>query len=194
MTQNASGDSRQNRHHDGATEVPARRDKSADPASTATALAAWSPWRHLREGHPEVRVFETELPPGYLGCTDHDQGIIWLDSRLTRAEQRCTLAHELAHLERGPLGDGDKDADEQACDEWAARRLVPLSDLMAALRWCSDLRAVAEELWVDKRIVQARLECLTATERERLPISARQKLSELPPAAHKLDESTVEPR
>lgn len=130
----------------------------------------WSPWRHLREYHPRVHVHEVELPPGLLGCVDHAAGVIWLDSRLNQAEKRCTLAHELGHLERGPglCDPGHDDAEERVIDAWAARLLIPIRDLAKAFQWSAHLPEIAEELWVDEHMLRARLRGLTDTEQDQV--------------------------
>lgn len=122
---------------------------------------------HLRKHHPDVAVHETELPPGYMGCTDHARRVIWLDSRLTCAEQRATLAHEIGHLELDTVHDGEVAmAAEAVVDAWAARKLISAADLVSAFRCCPHLADIAEELWVDLDTVRARLGCLTDDEHD----------------------------
>lgn len=128
----------------------------------------WSPWRHLREHYSDVRVYETELPVRLLGCVDLDQRIIWLDSRLTQAERRCTLAHELGHLDRGvvccdPVA---AEVEERAIDGWAARMLIPVGSLVRAFQWSCHLPEIADELWVDLHMLRARLRGLTDCEQD----------------------------
>lgn len=102
-----------------------------------------------------------------LACVDLDKRLIWLDSRLTQAERRCSLAHELGHLERGSLCDpAAHTAEERAVEEWAARRLIDAHALSHALQWSCHLDEVAEELWVDEHLVRARLRCLTDDEQD----------------------------
>jgi hypothetical protein len=131
--------------------------------------APWSPWRHLRQRHPGVRVKETELPCGVLGCIDHYQKIIWLDSRLLSREQRATLAHEIGHLELDHFMHGKWiSAPEWKVDRWAARRLIPFVDLLRAFQWSDDLEEMAEELWVDRHTLGTRLRCLTDDEQDQV--------------------------
>jgi Zn-dependent peptidase ImmA (M78 family) len=127
---------------------------------------SWSPWRHLRENHPDVVVYEHEMPDGYLGCIDAENRIIWLDSRLTQAERRSALAHELGHLERGPAPAGEHadPVEERAVNVWAARKLIAIPDLAAALGWSSHLSEIAEELWVSVHMLTVRLETMTQAE------------------------------
>lgn len=130
----------------------------------------WSPWRHLKDQFPDVEVYEIEFSVKMLGCVDLDKRIIWLDSRLTQAERRCTLAHELGHLERGvvccdPLA---AENEERAIDEWAARMLIPAGSLVRAFQWSSHLPEIADELWVDLHMLRARLRGLTDCEQDAL--------------------------
>lgn len=136
------------------------------------APGAWSPWRYLRRHHGDVRVYETELPGDMLGCIDMDQRIIWLDSRLTEAERRSVLTHEIGHLERGLPCDRDAsnatDASERDIDQWAGRKLIPIHALAHAFQWAGSLPEIAEELWVHERLLRERLRCLTDEEQDTL--------------------------
>lgn len=95
---------------------------------------------------------------------------IWLDRRLGQAGRRSTLAHELVHLDRGmPVGDARaRTREEAAVEATAARRLVSLAQLSDALRWVrtGSVSELADELWVDETVIRARLNGLTAAERD----------------------------
>jgi hypothetical protein len=157
VTENAIGSRRQTPH---LLRAVTRADEQRRERSRRIRHTPWSPGWHVRRHYPDVVVYEAELPAGYLGCTDADRGIIWLDSRLTSGEQRATLAHEVGHLELGP------GATERMVDDWAARRLIGVTDLAAGLRIFGGLPAVAEELWVDERMVRARIAGLSEDERD----------------------------
>ena len=60
------------------------------------------PWRRLRD-RPDWLLEWDMLPPGLMGSTCHRRRVITLDLRLSQAERRCTIAHELEHVERGPM-------------------------------------------------------------------------------------------
>lgn len=127
----------------------------------------WSPWRYLRGHHPDVSVHEAELPDGYMGCTDHRQRVIWLDTRLTAAERRCTLAHEIGHLELDVVAHGTLvTCAEDAADAWAARRLICSREFVQAFAWSCDLHEIAEELFVDVKTLRARIRCTTDEEQD----------------------------
>lgn len=127
----------------------------------------WNPWLHLRQHHPDVRVHEVELPRHRLGCVDLARRIVWLDWRLTDAERRSTLAHEIGHLERGMCCDPiAQPAEERAVDDWAARLLIDARALVRAIQWSAHLPEIADELCVDMYMVEARLRGLTDDEQD----------------------------
>lgn len=107
------------------------------------------------------------LPVGVFAWTDHASRRIVMDAGLLQAERRSTLAHELEHVARGPLPADPVLAarEEIACEEAAARRLIPLEALLDALRWSSDVCELADELWVDVQLARVRLERLHPSER-----------------------------
>jgi hypothetical protein len=86
---------------------------------------------------------------------------IWLCSTLTQAERRCTLTHEIVHIERGPLPAGDAAArrEEEIVNDIASRRLIPLDALVDAFRWHRHPTPVqlADELWVDVPTLEFRM-------------------------------------
>lgn len=124
------------------------------------------PWRRLR-GLSDWLVAWCRLPGDLLGLTDHDARVIVLDQGLNQAERRCTLAHELEHVERGPVpADPILAAREESAIEAAvARRLIDLHSLGEALAWSRQPVEVAEELWVDELTLRARLDDLQPAER-----------------------------
>lgn len=124
----------------------------------------YHPWRHLRS-IPDLRLSWADLP-GLLGIVRGRD--ITLATGQLQAERRCTLAHELVHVERGTAEEPWCEREERHVDAIAARRLVPLDDLIEAVLWARNVHELAEELWVDVATVQARLASLTAAERERV--------------------------
>lgn len=120
------------------------------------------PWRLLRDDWPHVDLHYAELPAGTWGLSDGRT--IWLDEGLSQAERRCTLMHELVHMERGERSCQD-DATETHVHVLVARRLIPLALLLSAIVWARDVLELADELWVDVETVQARLDHLHPAER-----------------------------
>lgn len=109
-----------------------------------------------------------------MGEWDPRTSTVRVDRTLQYDERRCTLAHELAHVDRGDVGHDPRhpDAwrytvrDERAADALAARRLISLEALLDALLWSIDPREVAEWLDVDLATLKARTDNLTADEAE----------------------------
>lgn len=101
------------------------------------------------------------------GAWDPDTRIIWLHHDLTHPERRSTLAHELVHALRGDEACLDPilgARQEKSVDRVAVRLLVTLDQFADALSWCLDDRELAAELCIDRAMVQAMRESLTADE------------------------------
>lgn len=95
--------------------------------------------------------------------------VIALRADTSAAQRRCTLTHEIIHLERG-VGDCGPWAarEELAVHSAAARRLVTPALLAAAVRELGggdDLAKLAESLDVDQQTLRLRLRLITASER-----------------------------
>lgn len=106
------------------------------------------------------------LPGDVVGVTDWAHRTVTLDVRLTQVERRCTIAHELEHIARGPAPAWDVVREELAVDAAVARCLIPLGRLATAVAWSLDPHEIAEELWVDVPTLEARARGLTAGERD----------------------------
>lgn len=125
----------------------------------------WHPWRALREREQIIVYWTDDLTCGVLGATDGAR--VWMARDQLQAERRCTLTHELVHLEWAHLGEQSA-AIERAVAVEAARRLIPVEDLVRAAAWAVSVEEAAEELWVDVDTLLVRLENLNENERERL--------------------------
>lgn len=125
----------------------------------------WNPWRYVGKHYPDIRV-ETrlELPGRTWGMTSGNH--IWLCRLLGQVERRCTLTHELIHLERGPVPADPRGyaREEQTVSRLAARRLITLPALADGLRWTRDPDQLADALWVDVPTLQARMNGLDPVE------------------------------
>ena len=104
--------------------------------------------------------------PGY-GVAARPPGVksrVWINRILTQVERRCTLTHELVHLERGPAPAEARARarEERIVDVIAARRLIPITALIDAYRWCpaGHPAELAEELWVDIPTLRTRMATL----------------------------------
>lgn len=115
--------------------------------------------------YPNVTVItDKELPGPVWGLTSGTR--IWLCRRLNQVRRRCTLTHEIVHLERGltPVDSRGLAREERAVDAIAARRLITLDALTDGLRWTRDPEQLAEHLWVDVPTLQARMKNLDPIE------------------------------
>lgn len=135
------------------------------PAGRVPAVG-WSPWAAVAD-HPDVDVlFVPGLPT--RGLYWPDRQTICIRSGLTRTMRRSILAEEYAHHQLGhrPHPDRSETARlELRARRWAARRLISLTELAAALRGASSWAEVAEALDVDVALLHARTACLSEGER-----------------------------
>lgn len=127
----------------------------------------YDPWAHA--AGLDLRIVFRELPGDLMGVYFHGPSrVIALDSRLTQAERRCTLAHELVHLERGDDGRCASAWHESKLEvqvhQVAARRLIHAADLALALILHEHPADQADELWVDELTLAARLAGLSTAE------------------------------
>lgn len=128
----------------------------------------WHPWRHLQRCYPHIDVsFPSCLKFGCLGEWTADG--ITIDGTSNQRERRCTLTHEIVHIERGPVPNDPHLAvrEERVVECITARRLISLETLIDALVW-NRLRVddeLAEELWVDLPTLEHRVRDLTDGER-----------------------------
>lgn len=137
-------------------------------------MTTYNPWADLgSRPHICCDSRTVELPAGTGWWLPDVMGIV-LDRRLTRVERRCALAHELRHVDNGdvqifPIGpDGPRLAKRQEtrADREAARRLVSVNALAAAMRTHpNDPAAVAHELDVTVDVLRCRLDHLADAER-----------------------------
>lgn len=130
-------------------------------------MTRWHPWRHAAEHYPDVVIScHCELPAHVWGLTSFPLRKVWLCRRLRQVHRRCTLTHELIHLERGPLPADPTSAarEEKIVDELAARRLITFGELTDGLRWTRDASELAEALWVDLPTLRTRMDTLDPVE------------------------------
>lgn len=127
----------------------------------------YNPWDDAARRHPDVHIEWHPLLPAHA-LWSPSQRVILVDETITRAERRCALAHELAHIDTG-----DRPTDmcffsrrqETAADKLAARRLVAVDHLAWAARWADDLRELAAELDVTVNVLALRCTLLHPAER-----------------------------
>ncbi|MDT0451848.1 ImmA/IrrE family metallo-endopeptidase [Streptomyces hesseae] len=92
--------------------------------------------------------------------------LIILSNGLTAVQERCALAHELEHAQRGdvdcrviehPTARTWGRRQESRADEAAARRLISTAALEAAMRWAHSHEEAAQELQVTEHMLRVRL-------------------------------------
>lgn len=110
----------------------------------------------------ELRIVDG-LPDGVMGVTDGET--IWLRRGLSQRERRCTIAHELEHIDRGLVTRCDSRL-ERELHAAVARQLIPIENLLDVVAWTDSFQEAAEELWVDVDTLMARLDGLTGEERQ----------------------------
>src|SRR5581483_10769071 len=127
---------------------------SSVPQASIGAMTAdvdYDPWREAADRWPELQIRLEPMSGRLLGWLSYP--IVALRRDSSAAQQRCTLAHELVHLERGTLDCGPWAArEERLVHAEAARRLVPVSQLAGAVQVAGgthDLAALARTLDVD---------------------------------------------
>lgn len=124
------------------------------------------PWRAFRD-LVEWTLHWRPMPEGILGVTDFTARTVTLDTRLTQAERRCTIAHETQHINRGPVPASAvyRSREERYVDQAAARQLIDIRALGEAIAWSESHAEAAEELWVDEATLRARLAHLHPSEK-----------------------------
>lgn len=133
----------------------------------------WHPWRRLRDlTHVGLAWQDVDDEMGHV---DWLPPCVTITVGMTQAERRCTLTHELVHLERGPCPPGDEEREEKIVEREAARLLIDIRKLGESLAWASCPEEAADELWVDVPTLRARLAGLHPSERHYL----RERLSHL---------------
>lgn len=152
-------------------------DEHSPTVPTASAVGAvgavdavgkpYDPWRDLRENWPDIDAV-VEPMAGYL-LGELRYPVIALRAGTSAAQQRCTLTHELVHLERGVTDCGPwAGREEVLVHSEVARRLISLTALGGAIRELGgdhDVGALAQLLDVDRQTALLRLQRLTAAER-----------------------------
>lgn len=128
-------------------------------------MGTYDPWRDL-SSRAYLRVEFVDTPTGRRGVIDGNT--ILIDQHQLQTERRCTVAHELVHDERRvfPVDPVMRAREETLVEATAARRLIAMPDLVDALRACSTRLAheLAEHLWVDPPMLEARMSALDPLE------------------------------
>ncbi len=141
-----------------------------DRSDQTTRRGPYDPWRDVAANWPDLEIIERPLRGRLLGELRYP--VIVLRAGTSAAQRRCTLAHEIVHLERGVT----------ECGRWAAReelavhlvascRLLPIDLLAACIRdagGTQHLAAVAQRADVDLDTLRLRLARLSAADCARI--------------------------
>jgi hypothetical protein len=126
-----------------------------------------SPEHRLRTRWPHVRVLFRRLG-GAWGRTvwdEHRHPTVYLSPGLDAIPLRCTLAHEMMHVEFGPPDVDDCPDNEHRVQietaKWLLPDIVEVADLLAA----HDLYETADRLFVTPMVLLMRLAYLEPWER-----------------------------
>lgn len=130
---------------------------------TVTPVPLPHPWRRLRElAHVTLAWHEG----GPMGLTTHSTATVSLRRGLTWEERRCTLQHELIHIEDGPVPVGLREKDEERVRRATALRMIPdIRPVGDAIAWAHSEHEAAEELGVDVDVLEYRLRHMSPMER-----------------------------
>lgn len=124
------------------------------------------PWRWLRNLAHVTLLWHDG---GDMGEADFEAQTVSIRRGMTYEERRCTLLHELLHLERGPALTTTVGRDEDAVRRATARLMLPsVRALGEALAWAHNEQEAAEELAVDVGVLRDRLRWLHPSERHYL--------------------------
>jgi Zn-dependent peptidase ImmA (M78 family) len=127
----------------------------------------YNPWLDAHRRYPDIHIEWHPIAPTRAAWIPSER-IILVDESISRAERRCALAHELAHIDTGDMATNQCWYDarqETAADRLAARRLVDPHDLAAVARWCIDPREIAAELEVTLDVLALRWRWMHPAER-----------------------------
>jgi len=118
------------------------------------------PWRRLRALTDVTLLWHDDGP---MGETDFEAGTISIRRGLTWEERRCTVLHEVLHVERGPVPGGLADREELRVQKETARLMLPsVKAIGDAYAWAQgDDEGAAAELGVDVDVLRTRMRYMT---------------------------------
>ena len=90
--------------------------------------------------------------------------MIFMSTRLLQVQRRCTLMHELVHLDMGHDGCQDETV-EARVRRATARRLLTASQLVPVAQWTQSIEEAADELWVTPEVLRDFMASLSPVER-----------------------------
>lgn len=85
---------------------------------------------------------------------------IWVDDRLNEVQEKCAIAHELVHIERGH-STVQPEAVEMSVRYAVAKQLLPLEAIAGVCKEDRSLAAIAKDLGVTRQVLMDRAATLT---------------------------------
>jgi hypothetical protein len=139
-------------------------------AASRLPVGQYDPWHDLAVNWPDVEVRIEPMTGTLLGVLAYP--VIVLRAGTSAAQRRCTLTHEIVHLERGVDDCGLwTSREEQQVHREVARRLIPIASLIGAVRNLGagvELGQLAQALDVDRETARIRIDLLSLAERAKL--------------------------
>lgn len=121
------------------------------------------PWRRLRDLDHVTLLWHDGGP---MGLTNFINQTISLRRGMTYEQRRCTVLHEVLHIERGPVLTTLAGREELRVRKETARLILPdVRELARALVWARTPEEAAWELAVDLGVLRDRLRHLHPAER-----------------------------
>jgi len=112
-------------------------------------MEKYDPYKHAEELGITV-IHRSIRSANGLWIPDHRLIVIRKGMRVVH--DRCVLAHEMSHAVLGHRQDSPKH--ETQADNMAACNLLDYREVEAAMRWVSDLHALAAEMGVSARMMR----------------------------------------
>lgn len=128
----------------------------------------YNPWADALIRFPGIHIERCDLGTAH-GAWVPSQRVILLDQGLDRVQLRCSLAHEIAHIDLRHVSTDLSWFDQRAerdADNLAAKRLIPVDDLATVAR-CNewDYHQTARDLNVTVATLRTRVDQLTSEQR-----------------------------
>lgn len=101
------------------------------------------------------------MPDGVAARTDGER--IWIDDRLDEIQERCAIAHEEVHIERGH-STVQPESIEMSVRYTVAKRLLPLEEVAGVCKTGKSLKMIARELGVTRQVLMDRSATFTDAE------------------------------
>jgi Zn-dependent peptidase ImmA (M78 family) len=125
-------------------------------------IKPYDPWKAADE--LGLHICYEPLRHSWSWWVPGDRLVVMAD-RLTQVQERCALAHEVEHALNNDTECSNAPPAERVwarrqeihADEAAARKLVPVVDLEAALHWATSHEEAAGELGVTEHMLRVRL-------------------------------------